>query len=276
MDKKLNWGALFESTVKEPGKLGEYYSYFHRYSLGNQAWVTQQMKWRGIPMGPVSTFNGWKKVGRRVKKGEKGLSMLMPLLIQKEREDGETETIRVFVERKFWFALAQTEPDPSFRGQVQVQVQEIPEWDKDKALKKLGIKEIEFNLLDGNIQGFALPSKMELAVSPIAAEPLKTLFHEIAHCLLHARDRMVDGQTVELSIEEAEAEAVAMLCCATLRLPGLEESRGYIQSWLSSSEEREKFLKKSAVRVFAAADKILKAGYDFEEGEEAEIEARSA
>jgi antirestriction protein ArdC len=273
MDKKLNWGALFESTLREPGKLGEYYSYFHRYSLGNQAWVTQQMKWRGIPVGPVSTFNGWKKVGRKVKKGEKGLSMLMPLLIKKEKaEDGETETIRVFVERKFWFALAQTEPDPSFRGQVQVRIRGIPEWDKEKALKRLGIKEVEFNLLDGNIQGFALPSKMALAVSPIAAEPLKTLFHEIAHCLLHARDRMVDDQTVELSIEEAEAEAVAMLCCATLNLPGLEESRGYIQSWLSSSEEREKFLKKSAVRVFAAADKILKAGYDFEESEEAEIE----
>ena len=46
------------------------------------------------------------------------------------------------------------------------------------------------------------------------------------------------------------------MCCATLGLPGMEESRGYIQSWLDGKE----FPEKSARRVFAAADKILKAG----------------
>jgi hypothetical protein len=41
-----------------------------------------------------------------------------------------------------------------------------------------------------------------------------------------------------------------------LGLPGLIESRGYIQSWLSGSEITDK----SAQRIFGAADKILKAG----------------
>jgi hypothetical protein len=36
----------------------------------------------------------------------------------------------------------------------------------------------------------------------------------------------------------------------------MEESRGYIQHWLNGEE----FPEKSARRVFAAADKILKAG----------------
>ena len=61
-------------------------------------------------------------------------------------------------------------------------------------------------------------------------------------------------------IKEAEAEAVAYLCCATLGLPGLDESRGYIQDWLGSKERSEELAKKSAARVFSAADRILKAG----------------
>jgi hypothetical protein len=40
----------------------------------------------------------------------------------------------------------------------------------------------------------------------------------------------------------------------------LDESRGYIQGWLGSKERSDEFGKKSAARVFSAANKILKAG----------------
>ena len=47
-----------------------------------------------------------------------------------------------------------------------------------------------------------------------------------------------------------------MLCCASLGLPGVELSRGYIQSWFKGNEVPER----SAQKIFSAADKILKAG----------------
>ena len=81
--------------------------------------------------------------------------------------------------------------------------------------------------------------------------------------MLHSKQAeaaFVDGGYISRSIEEAEAESVAFLCCATLGLPGLEEARGYVQAWLGSSAKAEEFAKKSAARVFSAADKILKAG----------------
>ena len=71
---------------------------------------------------------------------------------------------------------------------------------------------------------------------------------------------MADGELLQRCIKEAEAESVAYLCCATLDLPGLEQSRAYIQHWLGSEEQSEEFKKKSAARVFSAANKILKAG----------------
>ncbi len=69
--ERPDWGKLFQSILTEPGKLGEYYNLFHRYSLGNQALAMFEMTLRGIPIGPISSFNGWKKLGRKVKKGEK-------------------------------------------------------------------------------------------------------------------------------------------------------------------------------------------------------------
>jgi hypothetical protein len=53
-----------------------------------------------------------------------------------------------------------------------------------------------------------------------------------------------------------EAEAVAMLLCESLELPGSEYARGYIQHWLSGDVIPEK----SAMKIFGAADRILKAG----------------
>jgi antirestriction protein ArdC len=273
-----DWGKLFQDALREPGRLGACYRLFHRYSLGNQVLAMEQMVERGIQIGPIASFNGWRKAGRIVRKGERALALWMPI-VKKEvvrHDDGsEKESVRqFFVMKNHWFALAQTEPiDPENPGTVPTP--EIPAWDKAQALAKLGITEVAFEHTDGNCQGFARPRMGEVAVNPMAAMPWKTLFHEMAHCLLHgetAEAQFVDGGFINRSIQEAEAEAVAMLCCATLGLPGVEEARGYIQDWLESSSDRETFIKKSASRVFSAADKILKAGAKTEASQEGEGE----
>jgi hypothetical protein len=61
-----------------------------------------------------------------------------------------------------------------------------------------------------------------------------------------------------------EAEAVAMLCCAALDLPGVEFSRGYIQNWWGAGHE---IPERSAQRLLKAADQILKARLDREVAE---------
>jgi hypothetical protein len=46
-------------------------------------------------------------------------------------------------------------------------------------LSALHIEEIPFTDTDGNVHGYA--QKSYVAISPVAALPAKTLFHEIAH-----------------------------------------------------------------------------------------------
>lgn len=75
--------------------------------------------------------------------------------------------------------------------------------------------------------------------------------HEIGHVLLHH-----GGDDTERALREVEAECVAMICCESLGLTGVEYSRGYVQHWLCVDSVPEK----AAQRIFQAADRILKAG----------------
>ncbi len=150
----------------------------------------------------------------------------------------------IFVFKKNWFVLSQTEGAP-------YEPEPIPAWDKVRAQAALNIREEAFAVLDGNTQGYAATGATTVAVSPIAAIPHKTLFHEIAHVLLHH-----GGDDTEKALREVEAECVAMICCESLGLPGVVFSRGYIQHWLCVDSIPEK----SAQRIFQAADRVLKVG----------------
>src|SRR5687768_17872635 len=104
-----------------------------------------------------------------------------------------------------------------------------------------------------------------IAVSPLNSLPWKTRFHELAHVLLgHTAEgaEHSDGEETPRNLRECEAEAVALLCCAALGLPGVEFSRGYIQSWWGAGNP---IPEKSAQRILKVADQILKAGRSADE-----------
>jgi hypothetical protein len=166
----------------------EAYSRFWNYSLGNQILALMQCRARVIEPGPLASFNRWKELGRHVRKGQRALELCMPLKL-KAREwdekraqdnpaptgDGEDQGCRtIFVFKKNWFVLSQTEGAP-------YEPEPIPAWDKVAALTALNIREESFAIVDGNAQGYATTGTATVAISPIAAMPAKTLFHEIAH-----------------------------------------------------------------------------------------------
>ena len=250
---------MLEEAVTKPGTLHEAYSRFWNYSLGNQILALMQCRERGIEPGPLAGFRRWKELGRHVRKGEKALSLCMPIQIkckdwdQKRQENGlvpeddagPVNGLRtIFVFKKNWFVLSQTEGEPYVP-------EPIPNWNKAAALAALNIREENFTMVDGNVQGYATGTTATVAVSPIAAMPAKTLFHEIAHVILgHHADGSLN------SVREVEAECVALICCEVLGLPGPEFSRAYVQHWLIGDSIPEK----SAVRIFQAADRVLKGG----------------
>src|SRR5256714_2511330 len=244
------WTELLDMAVKQPGVLMKAYSAFHGYSLGNQMLAMVQSQMRGIEPGPINTYPGWQALGRQVRKGEKALTLCMPLA-KKGKDDAGNEQVFItaFVYKPRWFVLTQTDGEP-------VPMPEISAWDKARALAALAITETIFTDTDGNVQGYA--RKREIAISPVAAMPHKTLFHELAHIELgHTAElEFNDSEQTPRNLREVEAEAAALLCLDALALPGAEFCRGYIQNWLKGNAVPEA----SAQKVFGAADRILKAG----------------
>lgn len=237
--------------------MGEAYRAFHGYSIGNQFAALFECMMRGIEPSPIASYNAWKAKGRQVRRGEKAIVLCMPITMKAKTGEidpatGEEKasTWTRFVWKPNWFVMSQTDGEP-------VEFPEIAGWDRAKALEGLGIAETEFHLLDGNTQGYA--EGKAIAVNPVAAFPYKTTAHEMAHIILGHTEagKMGDGERIPANMMEVEAEAVAMIVCDALDLPGADESRGYIQNWNVTGEP---ISEKSARRIFSAADRILRAG----------------
>src|SRR5437867_12534770 len=146
--------------------------------------------------------------------------------------------------------LSQTDGEP-------YQPAAVPAWDRARALAALSVQEIPFEMMNGNCQGYA--KARQIAINPVAQHPAKTTFHELTHIELgHTSEAVHDSETLPKSLKEAEAEAVALLCLESLGMPGADYCRGYIQSWLEGAPIPER----SAQKIFAVADRILKAGIE--------------
>ena len=107
------FAGLLRSAVDEPGTLSTASEQFHNYSLGNQLLAMFQCHQRGLKAGPMATYPRWNELGRHVRKGEKALTLCMPITVK--RRDADTDSadssavsfVR-FVYRSRWFVQSQT------------------------------------------------------------------------------------------------------------------------------------------------------------------------
>ena len=148
----VSWAALLNEAVTKPGFIHEAYSRFHNYSLGNQLLALFQCLARGIQPGPLATFPRWKELGRFVKKGEKALTLCMPLTCKRTKtvtaEDGtereEPFGYTHFAYKSHWFVLSQTD------GADYVPAAN-PEWNEERALAGLtGVVRLSHAVVNGN------------------------------------------------------------------------------------------------------------------------------
>ena len=127
-----------------------------------------QCQIRGIEPGPINTFPKWQDLRRHVKKGEKALTLCMPVTVKRKEVDetGEEQdaSFTTFVYKARWFVLAQTD------GQA-MELPQMPAWDADRCLSTLQIQRVAFTETDGNCQGYA--KTREIAINPVAQLPDK-------------------------------------------------------------------------------------------------------
>ena len=251
--KSYNFKDLLKQAISEEGKISECYSLLHDYSFCNSYLLYVQQRAKKQEVKPCGSFTKWKSLGGKIKKGSKAMAVFIPKMkpvFIKNEETGKEEKVLIpvgFFLKNVIFSLNDVDNiEPKA-------IEKLKDFDIYKACKNLGITIKDYAMIDGNCQGYAIPEEKAIALNPLAENPLKTLVHEVAHCILHQKD----ADEKRRRVQEVEAECTAYL---TLNVLGKteynKESRGYIQHWLDGAEVEEK----TAQRIFGAVNKILKAG----------------
>jgi N-terminal domain of anti-restriction factor ArdC len=169
--RELDWQALIETALTAPGRMGDTYNRFYTYSFMNQLLLLMQ-----CVREPVATYKRWQAIGRQVMKGSKAAEIVRPITVTGKDDDGEVEaTFTRFKPVRCLFGYSQTDgPD--------IPMPEMPAWSLDRALEKLDIRRVPYEMLDANASGYAYDRN--LAISPMDEHPLMTAAHEVGHILL--------------------------------------------------------------------------------------------
>src|SRR5579863_9637647 len=162
-------------------------SRFHRYSWGNILLIYSQRP----DASHVAGFHAWLKLRRFVRKGEKGIAILAPMVGKKKADDELTEDAqtRLFGFRAAHvFDVSQTEgePVPEF-ATVQGDPQQYTEPLTNFILAR-GIELVSSDTI-APAKGMSSGGKITLLPGLSPAEHFSVLVHETAHELLHKAER---------------------------------------------------------------------------------------
>ena len=203
-------------------------SRFHSYSFGNVLEIARQRP----TATKVAGMYAWNQLGRRVKKGEKGIRILAPIIGTKRKPDAEAEkditkqNTRVLVgfRNAYVFDVEQTEGVelPAMR-EVYGDVGE----NHDRLVSFIERQGIELVYTEKIAPALGMSYGGRIAILPgqSEAETFATLLHELAHEMLHKAERRTTTTKV---VRETEAEAIAFVVGKAIGLEVGTASADYI------------------------------------------------
>lgn len=246
---------------------------FPRYSVNNTMLIMMQRPDAQL----CQSFTGWKQMGRYVKKGEKGISILAPAPYKIEREqtklddkgrpvfdaDGEPVkekvevTIRAFKVVKT-FDLAQTDGKELPTIGPNELVGSIDGYPKLlQALQEISPVPVSFELIDGGAKGYYNLENKSIVIQDGMSEvqTIKTLLHEMAHQKLHDKDTVPEAKDITRNGKEVEAESVAYVVCQHYGINTSDYSFSYVAGWSEGKETPE--LKASLDKIRQTASEFI-------------------
>jgi antirestriction protein ArdC len=201
-------------------------SRFRKYSWTNVLLIHSQ-----FPHATrVGGFHFWLKLGRHVRKGEKGIAVLAPMVGRKrtsgDEELAEDERTRVYGFKSCHvFDVSQTDgAELAEFATVKGDPQEyLPRLIQFVASQNIAL---EYDLAIAPAKGMSSGGKITLLPDLSPAETLAVLAHEAAHEMLHRTERRKDTTH---TIRETEAEAVAFVVCSAIGLDVNTAFSDYVQ-----------------------------------------------
>ncbi len=235
-------------------------SRFHRYSLNNQLLIACQRP----DATRVAGYQAWRKLGRQVRRGEKGIRILAPM-VRRVSEDQTNSDDAGVVHRVISgfrvvsvFDIAQTEGDPLPPSPIELLKGDGPKGVLD-ALKDVAHSEglaVSWADTTPGLNGFLDRNGRQIVISADLdpAAQVKTLAHELGHYFDPWLAEQPEGYPSHRGVCEVVAESVAYIVGDALALDTSAYSVGYVASWADGDTEK---LLELAGRINKAADSIL-------------------
>jgi len=221
---------------------------FHRYSWGNVLLITLQRS----DAKHVAGYRTWQKLGRQVKKGEKGILIMAPIVYRrrkaKEQKAEENDDRTVGFKAAYVFDVSQTDGKELSEP---VKVEGDPSSYLAKLKRSVQSQGIKLEYADmRSVEGFAQAGRIVLREGLEPGEEFSTLVHELSHSLLHQHDR--EKQPTK-TVRETEAEAIAYIVCEAIGLETKTASSDYIALY----EGKKDTLAESLQRIQQTASMII-------------------
>ena len=203
----------------------------------------------------VTGFHAWHKLGRFVKKGEKGILILAPIIRKKAENNGEAEpdefSTAVGFRAAYVFDISQTDGQPlpeigSVNGDPCECRERLAKFIADQGIA------LEYSDDIAPARGTSAGGKITLLPGQSPAEEFATLAHEVAHEMMHRDERR---SSTSKHIRETEAEAVAFVVCNAIGLETGTAAQDYIGLYGGDA----KLLNESLEYVQWTASQILNA-----------------
>jgi antirestriction protein ArdC len=234
---------------------------FHQYSFGNCLLIALQRPEATL----VAGFQRWKQLGRTVRRNERGIALLAPMIGRRQPTDSESEddssaetaahtsrsgsTIRGF-RIVYVFDVSQTEGRElaSFAQLSGDPGDHIPKLEQLIAARGIQLEYVTSVLQGANGASFGGRIQISLQLPP--PQQFSTLVHELAHELLHHGPQR---EQLSKAVRETEAESVAYVVCRAIGLECSTRAADYIQLWSGS----EQTLQESLDRIRTVARDLL-------------------
>lgn len=241
--ERLAEGVANIRTSEGYRKLLAFGSNFYDYSVNNLLMIGMQKPDATM----VASYTNWKKVGRFVKKGEKGIRIFAPITVamkpdpEADPDDEQNAPKRRVCGYKLVsvFDVSQTDGEPIPEADFMVDsLDGDVDGFEDIMNAVLSTTDFRFRYenLQGECQGVCRPAAKTIAVQEGLSQmqTLKTTIHETAHSLLHEA-----GCPKSREEKEIEAESVAYMVCAHLGLDVSDYSFGYVASWAQNLSDKD-------------------------------------
>ena len=222
---------------------------FPMYSVGNTMLILLQRE----DATRVGGYRAWQSLGRQVRQGEKGLTIVAPIVVRRKTKQKQMDTddknCVVAFQAATVFDVSQTEGKPL--PEVALATGDPGEY-ADRLRNLIGHQGVTVEYSDrlGGAEGMTDGKRILVKQGLSPAEETSVLLHELAHVMLHGGDDKPQSRTVL----EVEAESVAFIVGESLGLQCIQSSCNYIQLYNGNSDT----LMASLERIQKAAATIIR------------------